>query len=200
MNTNSIEQSDIELLENNLTIYCPVVLKGLNPGLNETYIEAILQDSMLSLDNIKILYSWRNGFSEEIVPLFKKFCFHPCGNLLSLEDAVQRYTQMIEDGLIDENLFPFISNNDGDYLLLDIGKDSETYGMIYICSAAQLIHPPHTIYDNFQAFVKSLTHCYASKAYIYRKRTNEIELNSEYELGFSEYFNPRSEYWKGEGL
>lgn len=188
--------SDFELLENVLQFHCPSILKDLQPGLQDGELKKMLTDTTLCYDDIKAIYSWRNGTSKASSPVNKKNSFHPFGNFLSLDTAVALKHCLEEEGHLEGNLFPFLSNNDGDILLLDVDKKSSSYGFVYIMSSSMLLIPPITIYDSFNCFVKSLSHCYSSGSYKFNKKSNEIEINLKHEAIFSKTINPHSEFWK----
>jgi hypothetical protein len=188
--------TDLEMLENVLSIDCPVILKNLQPGVSNEYIDKVFVDISLNFQKIKEIYSWRNGTSETTKPSYTKYSFHPFGNFMPIEEAVKVKKQYEDEGHWEHNLFPIITNYDGDFLLLDIDENSPTYGFLYISSTSMLLIPPITIYDSFTSFVKSVSNCYSSKGYRYNKKTNELEVNLEYEKVFSNAINPRSEFWK----
>lgn len=187
---------NIELLERIMHFSCPELLNGLQPGLTDESISAVISDPALNLAPIRDLYRWRNGFSEMIRPNDSKYSFHPCGNFLPLQEAAGIKKEIEKEGLWDFRFFPIMTNSNSDYLLFDLEEGSPTFGMLFICSFTTQLAPPVSIYDSFSSFLNNLAQLYAMQGYVYRRRTHELEVNYEIERSLGKLINPKSEYWE----
>ena len=106
------------------------------------------------------------------------------------------YKAYMKVSLWKENYFPLFTNNAGDYLLYDLSKNSQTYGMLLFYSPSLLIVDPKTAYDSLESLFKTVIACYNAGVYRYNHSSNTLEVDQEREFEISTGINPNSEYWQ----
>lgn len=126
--------------------------------------------------NLAELYSWKNGMQIEYIQLDKhgaiindtlpiNYLFCSYGYFLKLEDAIERYNSDYFKELKDSHFFPIISNEIGDYLLINIDQNSRYYGCIFEYSPALLIIEPEVVFKNTTELLSFILDCYTEKIY-----------------------------------
>jgi hypothetical protein len=120
----------------------------------------MLNEVKISSIEIEKLYHWRNGMIHDSTKYIGEFDFCSQGKMLPLQDAIRHYKTYVEDRIWRENLFPIITTYGGDYLLLDVDKDSKTYGVLFLYSPNLLLVEPLPAYDNIGTFFETVVECY----------------------------------------
>lgn len=188
----------IELFESTLRKHALFLWSKLNPALNNDEIDSFMRKIGIEDDIISAFYRWKNGVSYNInePTLLYEFCSF--GVMLPLEFISQICIPEDEYYEWEPHFFPIIGNYQGDYLLYNSDKNSSTYGMLHLYSAALLlVDEKITYYDSIETMVQSIIDCFESGAYRYNATNLEgLTIDDEKAIEINKKNNPLSEYWK----
>ena len=122
-----------EFYETVRSVNSPIV-KYLNAGLHRKEIEAKIK--LLNLffpEEAYAFYNYNNGIDLDMAQKeFIEIWIVPLGTIISLENAINRYSNLA--GKIEgwkKSMFPIFESTGGDFYLLDCKKHSPNYGFVY---------------------------------------------------------------------
>jgi hypothetical protein len=172
------------------------IIKKLLPGKDKAEIEKVLSEISSHHKDLIDIYSWRNGIILSTDVAIAEQELIPEAIFLSLESAYEFYAQYTNQGVFEKYFFPLFTDGGGGLLLLDVGKQSKTYGSLLLFSPSLLLSQiPVTIYDSLECFFKSTLDCFSTGAYNFdRENGFTVDYDLKYEI--SEGENPNSEYWR----
>lgn len=183
------------IFDNILKKYCKNIYDQFGEPLNNEIIKQMLGKVDIKNEQIEKLYQCHNGIKYDLVKSVGEFEFCSMGVFLPLEEAISHYKEKIKNNLWERRFFPLLTNHAGDYLLLDIDGDSNTFERMFFYSPSLLISYPEIAYDNLESFFQTITLCYKSGAYVFDESTNTLEIDQDKEFEISAEENPNSEYW-----
>ena len=113
--------------------------KFLSPGLGVSDVSNLLEKENIELPTyLKDFYQWKNGTDFSKNPLLKEVYFLPlCYYYLSLEKAIRIYKELSLLNSWESSWFPILSDEAGDFFVLDIDENSLTQGNILYTSSEE---------------------------------------------------------------
>jgi hypothetical protein len=107
----------------------------------------------------------------------KDLILFPLGIFNSLDLAVEEYDlYAVQNNFWPKGLFPLFSSNCGDFVLLNLDNPDYKEYALYEYSPALLILTPELFFDSLDIFLKAVTECYKTGAYMYN---NGLAVNYE---------------------
>ncbi len=172
----------------------PNLIESMNKGIdNKIDIESILLSKSLDVnDELLCFYQWKNGIDDSKIVLDYRALFIPFNPFFALEVMVEYYDMLIENDFIKKSFFPLCQQ---DSYLVDLDRDSKTYGSIFFYAPGFLIVKPVRIFDSLKNMFLSIIACFDQKALWY---DDEGYIVIEWDLydSICKENNPNSDYWK----
>jgi hypothetical protein len=165
------------------------VLKYFMEGLQAEYITSLFErNSLHPTDELVELYQWKNGLEFENIPT-GLLRFGVMGVFLPLEVSVEIFKASEEASL--ETYFPIFSD---DSFLIQLDRQSEGFGKIFVFSPALQILEPETCFDSLERMIETFIECFREGAYFYDSE-GFFEEDYDKSVGIAKKFNPTATYW-----
>jgi len=180
------------------SVHSPIV-KYLNAGLNRNEIEAKIKLLNLSFpEEAYTFYKYKNGINLEMAQKeFIEIWIVPLGTIISLENAINRYSNLA--GKIQgwkKSMFPIFESTGGDFYLLDCEKDSPNYGFVYYYLPTNVdFEFSISAFDSLGCFLETITACWKKGIFFYNSE-GFFEYDFKNYIGVASLKNKNSEYWK----
>jgi hypothetical protein len=185
-----IAQKLIEL-EQILIGFKPSPIDYLQNGIEENEIrESFNSINFTKLpDDLIDFYKWKNGTCFKDIPT-GKLNFGINGVFISLNDCLDMYVHNLSENLYTATFFPIFSD---DTHLINLDKNSSSFGGIFIYSPSLLINEPTLCFDSLYTMIETLLVCFQSKIFWYEDGIFEYDVIEAWNI--SAKLNPKSEYW-----
>lgn len=170
-----------------------IQLEGVLNIIDEGYMDNYFYDPIeIDVKNKELssLYAWRNGnkveqsMADETYQLCSFGYFLPYQFAKELVEADSGAFQLGK-----KRLFPIVSNLKGDYLLVDIDRNSP----VYIISPSLMIVEPEIIYKSLDVMLLSFSVCFEKKAYQFID--NRLAVDDELEKQIVKKYDDSSLFW-----
>jgi hypothetical protein len=150
--------------------------------------------SLIGLENMefKSLYLWKDGFDfnndqDKTCQIFGS------GTFLSL-DVIKKNINIARD-LWGNSFIPLISDNSGDFLLLN-NKTGKNYGKLHLFSPSLLFaDDPISYYDSIESMIKTTICCYEQGILSFDPGKEWLKFDIRKHFEIAPKFNPKSKYW-----
>jgi len=163
-------------------------LNSFNEGLSNEEARNIFSEINLNPTNELVqLYEWRNGLKYTSAPSGKLY-FGVSGIFYPVKTSVDIYQRSLE---FLKYFFPVFSD---DSFLINLNKESENFGKVFIYSPALLINEPQGCYDSIDSMVETYLTCFQQKIFYY-DADGFFQENYDQSNLVSRSLNPNSEYW-----
>lgn len=173
------------------------VLAFFLPGLSRNDIRVQTEESKIILpQDAYALYEWRNGIDNIYDHNFNHQPFFSFGIFYSLSSAIELYkSHAVVNKYWADCYFPLFTNGGGDFILLNIDRQSEEFGRLYLYSPAiNLSIEPVSLYDSIKTMVDTILLCYKKHACFFENR--ELMVDNDLETEISRHQNPQSLFWQ----
>jgi len=178
------------------SIHAPI-LKRLNKGITTEDASRVFGDLQFP-EEVFQLYNWHNGMALEEKGKIGEFWLFSLGAILPAEMAMKIYKMKVgNDKYWDIDKFPLFESRGGEYFLIDIDKNRETYGMIFLYSVGAVdFEVIISMYDSLESLFETIIRCFQQGAYFYNHITKTLGFNPDLERAIVRKYNPRADYWK----
>lgn len=140
------------------------------------------------------LYSWHGWVNGKNIydGNYTEFCSLGC--LVDLPSAFEKFLEDKKNTKYLENKLPIVIRDDGDYMAVDLKKQSLTRGSVFVCEPAITFSSEMVkIYDSIPLFIQSVNECYRQGVYTLRGNHLKVDYNKESDI--SSALNHDSPYW-----
>jgi len=178
----------LDELESQLTLNMAPVLSYFLRGLARDEIVALFERYGLSPSEELIdIYEWKNGVQYENVPT-GKLRFGVQGVFYPLKESLEIYELSKEEFPM---YFPLFSD---DTYLVNLDRNSEGFGIVYIYCPPLQILTPKSCFDSITSMIDTQIACFAEGIYSY---DDEDFFSEDIDRAFeiSKKMNPLCEYW-----
>lgn len=165
----------------------------LQPGLTPAYIAAEESKLPFALPReLETMYQWRNGTEVNEGDLLGQAYLFPGFYLLSLDEALQTYSELKGSSQWKKHWFPIFANGGGDFYVVPCEQNkvdsAEVIGFIHG-------EPDQTVeYESVTAMLETLAGCYDNGAFYIDD--DELELDDDKHRVVAHRFNPGVEEWQ----
>ncbi len=181
-------------IESTLTDIKAPILDRLKPGITELTVRDAFSGLELP-EQIIELYAWRNGTTVDGTEKLGETWF--CQRA-ALCQRIAPWQSTKGSGIYDDwslGKLPLFESRGGEYLLIDIDRQSDTRGMIFFHSGGAVDHDIIiTKYDSLETMLRSVEICFERRAYFFGNGLLEADFMLEREINKAN--NPNSKYWK----
>ncbi len=184
----------LKKFENKLGEVNPNLIQSMNKGIaNRIDIELIFKSKNLdATDELICFYQWKNGIDTSKIVLDYRALFIPFNPFFELKTMAEYYDLLVDNNFIKKSFFPLCTE---DVYLINLDKDSKTYGKIFFYSTGFLILEPISIFDSLKTMLLSIIDCFNDEALVYDSY-GYIVINWDLYDSICKKNNPNSDYWK----
>ncbi len=182
--------------EKKLSDFDDKLLESLAPGLPQTEVFSLLEKVNVRDEKLVNLYVWKNGCNYDEYAIGERdICSF--GQMLSLKSAIEIYNiSVIENNSWEKRFFPIIGEGGGIYVLINVDREHENYGMLYLFAPSFILKEnPQTIFDSLECFFETQILCFGNNVFK-KKEGGYWDINYDLEKEISVRINSKSEYWK----
>ncbi len=170
-----------------------IQLEGVLNIIDQYYLDNYFNDPIeIDVKNKELssLYAWRNGNKVEQSMTEEAYHLSSFGYFLPYQYAKELVDADKESFLLGkQSLFPIVSNLKGDYLVVDIDRNSP----VYIISPSLMIVEPEIIYKSLDVMLLSFSVCFEKKAYQFIDR--QLKVDDELERQIVQKYDDSSLFW-----
>ncbi|UNV66854.1 SMI1/KNR4 family protein [Streptococcus oralis] len=101
-------------------------VEHLNSGITSLKIQELFEEIPLQPNqDLHALYAWRNGSKDSEGITLGELAFFPGFYLMSLEESVQTYLELIETDTWDQSWFPIFASGGGDFYAMILAPEAQ---------------------------------------------------------------------------
>lgn len=164
------------------------VVDLLQPGLTAQMVTDRKAPFVLN-DDLLLLYTWHNGTRVSQEYILNDHYFIPGYYLMSLDDALDSYHNLIANTNWQKCWFPILTSGGGDYY--GVGQEQQGHVINYIRG-----YPDHPVkYLNITTMMQTVAQCYECGAY-YLDERGFFKVNADAERRIAKKLNPGVKYWR----
>lgn len=188
-------------IEDLLRAINPLVLANYNTGLSKSVIaEKVKHTNLEFSDELFLLYEWRNGLNLKKIAdntIVSTMFIVPLGYQCSLDNAI-KIRNINTEGMDvwSKGYFPIFKSGGGDYYMVDLEKNSATFGAVFVDSPGYILAGGIVpAFDSLTSFVKTIYESYKEEIFFFDDMGRFDWKDREYVL-LARSINPNSQLWK----
>ena len=164
----------------------------LNPGLSSQKIQELFEEIPLQPNqDLHVLYAWRNGSKDSEGITLGELAFFPGFYLMSLEESVQTYLELIETDTWDQSWFPIFASGGGDFYAMILAPEAQgkILGFYVFEEEAQVE------YLSLKSMLATLKTCY-EQGIIFRNEQGYLDMDYRKHAEVAHEINPDVKIWQ----
>ena len=167
-------------------------VEHLNPGLTSQKIQELFEEIPLQLNqDLHALYTWRNGSKDSYGITLGELAFFPGFYLMSLEESIQTYLELIETDAWDRSWFPIFASGGGDFYAMNLA--SEAQGQILGFYVFE--EEPQVEYWSLKSMLTTFKVCY-EQGIIFRNEQGYLDMDYRKHAEIAHDINPEVKIWQ----
>ena len=166
-------------------------LDHLNPGLSFQKIQELFEEIPLQpTQDLRALYTWRNGSEDSEGITLGELAFFPGFYLMSLEESIQTYLELIETDTWDKSWFPIFASGGGDFYAMNLAPEAQgqILGFYVFEEEAQVE------YRSLKSMLATLKACY-EQGIIFRNEQGCLDMYYRKHAEIAHDINPEVKLW-----
>lgn len=163
----------------------------LNPGITFQKIQELFEKIPLQPNqDLHVLYTWRNGSKDSEGITLGELAFFPGFYLMSLEESVQTYLELIETDTWDQSWFPIFASGGGDFYAMILAPEAQgqILGFYVFEEEAQVE------YRSLKSMLATLKTCY-EQGIIFRNEQGYLDMDYRKHAEVAHEINPDVKIW-----
>lgn len=163
----------------------------LNSGISSQQIQELFEEIPLQLNqDLHALYAWRNGSKDCEGITLGELAFFPGFYLMSLEESIQTYLELIETDTWDQSWFPIFASGGGDFYAMILAPEAQgqILGFYVFEEEAQVE------YRSLKSMLTSLKVCY-EQGIIFRNEHGYLDMDYRKHAEVAHEINPDVKIW-----
>ena len=164
----------------------------LNPGISSQQIQELFEKIPLQpTQDLRALYTWRNGSEDSEGITLGELAFFPGFYLMSLEESVQTYLELIETDTWDQSLFPIFASGGGDFYAMILAPEAQgqILGFYVFEEEAQVE------YRSLKSMLTTFKVCY-DQGIIFRNEQGYLDMDYRKHAEVAYEINPDVKIWQ----
>ena len=164
----------------------------LNPGISSQQIQELFEEIPLQLtQDLRALYAWRNGSKDSDGITLGELAFFPGFYLMSLEESIQIYLELIETDAWDKAWFPIFASGGGDFYAMNLYPEAkgQILGFYVFEEEAQVE------YRSLESMLATLKTCY-EQGIIFRNEQGYLDMDYRKHAEVAYEINPDVKIWQ----
>lgn len=164
----------------------------LNSGITSQKIQELFEEIPLQPNqDLHALYAWRNGSKDSEGITLGELAFFPGFYLMSLEESVQTYLELIETDTWDQSLFPIFASGGGDFYAMILAPEAQgqILGFYVFEEEAQVE------YRSLKSMLTTFKVCY-DQGIIFRNEQGYLDMDYRKHAEVAYEINPDVKIWQ----
>ena len=180
---NEIEKS-LQQLDHSCVVH-------LNPGISSQQIQELFEEIPLqSTQDLRALYTWRNGSKDCEGITLGELAFFPGFYLTSLEESIQTYLELSARDAWDKSWFPIFASGGGDFYAMNLAPEAQ--GQIHGVYVYE--EEPQVEYRSLKSMLTTFKVCY-EQGVIFRNEQGYLEMDYRKHAEIAHEMNPDVKMW-----
>ena len=163
----------------------------LNPGLSSQKIQELFEEIPLQPNqDLHALYAWRNGSKDSEGVTLGELAFFPGFYLMSLEESIQTYLELIATDTWDKSWFPIFASGGGDFYAMNLAPEAQRqiHG-VYVYE-----EEPQVEYRSLKSMLTTFKVCY-EQGVIFRNEQGNLDMDYRKHAEVAHEINPDVKMW-----
>lgn len=166
-------------------------LDHLNPGISSQQIQELFEEIPLQPNqDLHALYAWRNGSEDSDGITLGELAFFPGFYLMSLEESIQVYLELIETDTWEKSWFPIFASGGGDFYAMILAPEAQgqILGFYVFEEEAQVE------YRSLKSMLTTFKGCY-EQGIIFRNEQGYLDMDYRKHAEVAHEINPEVRIW-----
>lgn len=166
-------------------------VEHLNPGLSSQKIQELFEEIPIQPNqDLHALYAWRNGSKDSEGITLGELAFFPGFYLMSLEESIQTYLELIETDTWDNSWFPIFASGGGDFYAMILAPEAQgqILGFYVFEEEAQVE------YRSLKSMLTTFKVCY-DQGVIFRNEQGYLDMDYRKHAEVAHEINPDVKMW-----
>ena len=166
-------------------------VEHLNPGLSSQKIQELFEEIPLQPNqDMHALYAWRNGSKDCEGITLGELAFFPGFYLMSLEESIQTYLELIETDTWEKSWFPIFASGGGDFYAMILAPEAQgqILGFYVFEEEAQVE------YRSLKSMLTTFKVCY-EQGIIFRNEQGYLDMDYRKHAEVAHEINPDVKIW-----
>ena len=163
----------------------------LNPGITSLKIQELFEEIPLQPNqDLRTLYTWRNGSKDCEGITLGELAFFPGFYLMSLEESIQTYLELIETDTWEKSWFPIFASGGGDFYAMILAPEAQgqILGFYVFEEEAQVE------YRSLKSMLTTFKVCY-EQGIIFRNEQGYLDMDYRKHAEIAHELNPDLQIW-----
>ena len=163
----------------------------LNPGITSLKIQELFEEIPLQPNqDLHALYAWRNGSKDSEGVTLGEQAFFPGFYLMSLEESIQTYLELIETDTWEKSWFPIFASGGGDFYAMILAPEAQgqILGFYVFEEEAQVE------YRSLKSMLTTFKVCY-EQGIIFRNEQGYLDMDYRKHAEIAHDINPDVKMW-----
>ena len=163
----------------------------LNSGISSQQIQELFEEIPLqSTQDLRALYSWRNGSKDCEGITLGDLAFFPGFYLMSLEESIQTYQELRETSTWNQCWFPIFASGGGDFYAMNLASEAQGHILgFYVYE-----EDPQVEYQSLESMLIALKNCF-EQGIIFRNEQGYLDMDYRKYAEIAHELNPDLQIW-----
>ena len=166
-------------------------LDHLNPGISSQQIQELFEEIPLqSTQDLRALYTWRNGSKDCEGITLGELAFFPGFYLMSLEESIQTYQELRKTSTWNQCWFPIFASGGGDFYAMILAPEAQGHILGFYVYEEE----PQVEYQSLESMLQTFKVCY-KQAIIFRNEQGYLDMDYRKHAEIAHEINPDLKIW-----
>lgn len=167
-------------------------LENLNSGITSLKIQELFEEIPLQPNqDLHALYAWRNGSEDSDGITLGELAFFPGFYLMSLEESIQTYLELIETDTWEKSWFPIFASGGGDFYAMFLAPEAQGQ----ILSFYVFEEEAQVEYRSLKSMLTTFKVCY-EQGIIFRNEQGYLDMDYRKHAEVAHEINPEVKIWQ----
>ena len=163
----------------------------LNPGISSQQIQELFEEIPLQpTQDLRALYSWRNGSKDCEGITLGELAFFPGFYLMSLEESIQTYQELRKTSTWNQCWFPIFANGGGDFYAMILALEAQGQ----ILGFYMYEEEPQIEYNSLESMLQTFNECY-KQGIIFQNEQGYLDMDYRKHAEIAHDINPEVKIW-----
>ena len=166
-------------------------LDHLNPGISSQQIQELFEEIPLqSTQDLRALYTWRNGSKDCEGITLGELAFFPGFYLMSLEESIQTYQELRKTSTWNQCWFPIFASGGGDFYAMILAPEAQGHILGFYVYEEE----PQVEYQSLESMLQTFKVCY-KQAIVFRNEQGYLDMDYRKHAEIAHEINPDLKIW-----
>ena len=161
-------------------------LDHLNSGISSQKIQELFEPTQ----DLRALYTWRNGSKDCEGITLGELAFFPGFYLMSLEESIQTYQELRKTSTWNQCWFPIFASGGGDFYAMNLASEAQGHILgFYVYE-----EDPQVEYQSLESMLIALKNCF-EQGIIFRNEQGYLDMDYRKHAEIAHELNPDLQIW-----